>query len=122
MAIAAYRRQVKNIEAERRVCGESEECRITYRARISAATLVVAILLGGCATTSATMKSWVGAPEDELVASWGAPDTTATLPDGNKLDTWVTKPTNQSGVHVCAKAFTVDSQGKVTQWSCSSGC
>jgi hypothetical protein len=91
-------------------------------AKLSAASLVIAVLLSGCATTSATMKSWVGATENELVASWGAPDTTTTLPDGNKLDTWVTNSTNKSGVHVCAKTFTIDSQGKVTQWSCSSGC
>ena len=91
--------------------------KVSYlRMLLRAAAVVIGMLLSAC-TTGSTMKSWVGAPERELIASWGAPDRTVKLPDGAKLDTWITKSPSKSGVHSCEKTFTVDSQGKVTESS-----
>ena len=77
-------------------------------------------LSSACTTTSATrdvMKSWVGVPESQLLASWGSPDRTATLSDGSKVDTWLTDWKNTSGMHTCRKTFTVDPGGKVVHRS-----
>lgn len=36
--------------------------------------IIMITLLIGCASTSDTMESWIGAQESELVAKWGQPD------------------------------------------------
>ena len=77
------------------------------------------VFLGACATTTSVMKSWVGQPEAQVLASWGAPDRTAALPDGSKVDTWVTTWNNDYGLQTCRKTFTVDSEGKIIKWSYS---
>lgn len=63
------------------------------------------------------MKSWVGVPESRLLASWGAPDRTAALSDGGKVDTWLTDWNDEDGMHTCRKTFTVDAEGKVVHRS-----
>lgn len=86
-----------------------------------AAALALVIFFSACTTTKSVMKSWVGQPESQLLASWGAPDRTAALPDGGKVDTWVTVWNNSYGLQTCRKTFTLDGDGTVTQWSYS-GC
>ena len=63
------------------------------------------------------MKSWVGVPESRLLASCGAPDRTAALSDGGKVDTWLTDWNDEDGMHTCRKTFTVDAEGKVVHRS-----
>jgi hypothetical protein len=84
------------------------------------AALPLLFPLSACTTTSATsevMSKWVGVPEARLLASWGAPDRTAALSDGRKVDTWLTDWNDKDGMHTCRKTFTVDSEGKVVHES-----
>jgi hypothetical protein len=84
------------------------------------AALPLLFLSSACTTTSTTgdaMSKWVGAPEARLLASWGAPDGTAALSDGRKVDTWLTDWNDKDGMHTCRKTFTVDSAGKVVHES-----
>jgi len=84
------------------------------------AALPLLFPLSACTTTSATsevMSKWVGVPEARLLASWGAPDRTAALSDGRKVDTWLTDWNDKDGMHTCRKTFTVDSKGKVVHES-----
>jgi hypothetical protein len=79
-----------------------------------AAAFALAVCLGACTTKSA-MNSWIGRPESQLLASWGAPDKTASFPDGGKVDTWVTTWSDDFGMHTCRKNFTVSGGGTVVK-------
>lgn len=49
---------------------------------------VLAGLLAGCATTGkykAVLASWVGSPADNLVSSWGPPDSSYRLSSGGEV-------------------------------------
>ena len=84
------------------------------------AALPLLFPLSGCTTTRETsevMSKWVGVPEARLLASWGAPDRTAALSDGRKVDTWLTDWNDKDGMHTCRKTFTVDSEGTVVHES-----
>ena len=84
------------------------------------AALPILFPLNACTTTSATsevMSKWVGVSEARLLASLGAPDRTAALSDGRKVDTWLTDWNDKDGMHTCRKTFTVDSEGKVVHES-----
>jgi hypothetical protein len=84
------------------------------------AALPLLFLSSACTTTSATsdvMGRWVGVPEARLLASLGAPDRTAALSDGRKVDTWLTDWNDKDGMHTCRKTFTVNSEGKVVHES-----
>ena len=91
----------------------------------STPTLLVislAILIAGCITTRGRiMQSWVGKTSNELLTSWGAPDSTAPLDDGGRVLTWVGVEGDSSGVRTCRRSFTVDRQG-VVSGSSYSGC
>jgi hypothetical protein len=76
------------------------------------AAFALVLCLDACTTKSA-MNSWIGRPESQLLASWGAPDRTARFPDGRKVDTWVTTWSDDFGLHTCRKTFTVGAEGTV---------
>ena len=46
--------------------------------------LIALGLLAGCSYTG-LMKPWIGESADSLVARWGAPASTTTLPDGGSV-------------------------------------
>lgn len=48
--------------------------------RILPAVVLVALLSGGCASTSKTMQSWMGIHQSNLILQWGPP--TRSAPDG----------------------------------------
>jgi hypothetical protein len=51
-------------------------------------TLVVSCILGGCATTAnyeAILQSWIGQPVDNLVSTWGPPQSSFTLSNGGQV-------------------------------------
>jgi hypothetical protein len=83
-----------------------------------------ALVLSACAASrnNPELKGWVGQPESKLIASWGAPDETATLADGGKIDTWTTGwegLQDQFGHRrpmTCRKMFTIDANGTVSRW------
>jgi len=84
------------------------------------AALPLLFPLSACTTTNTTsdvMSKWIGVPEARLLASWGAPDRTAALSDGRKVDTWFTDWNDKDGMHTCRKTFTVDLEGKVVHES-----
>lgn len=35
-----------------------------------------------------SLQQWIGAPENELVSTWGAPDSSYAMDDGSKILTW----------------------------------
>jgi len=105
--------------ARRSFCFVARPAKETRMNPRHAAALALVFLASACTTTSTVMKSWVGDSESKLLASWGAPDRTATLPDGGRVDTWVSTWSNNYGLQTCRKTFTVNSEGIVTQWSYS---
>ena len=52
-------------------------------------TLLLALLLAGCASIEKAKTSWQGASYDEVIARWGAPSRSTTLADGSPVHTWV---------------------------------
>ena len=84
-----------------------------------ATALALAMILTGRTTTGADMSAWVGKPESELLSSWGAPDSSAPLVEGGKVDTWVTNWNSGYNLRTCRKSFTIDNQGNIARYSFS---
>ena len=62
------------------------------------ALICCALLVAGCATTAnyqEELQSWVGAPADRLVATWGPPQSSYALSDGGQVLEYV----SQGGAH-----------------------
>jgi hypothetical protein len=98
--------------------------------------LIVFIVLFtcSCATTAnyeAKIKTWLGHDVNELISSWGPPSDVFTMPNNNKMYTWlynggtvVTSNYNyylnmtftNSTTHWCKTTFTVDSSDRIIQW------
>lgn len=60
--------------------------------RHSLLLLSLPVLVTACATTAnyeRMLNSWIGAPEWEIVAKWGAPQATYPLADGGKVVTYI---------------------------------
>jgi hypothetical protein len=81
---------------------------------------VIALLLGlglcGCASTAkyeVKLNNWIGASEDSLVASWGVPNKTYTLPDGKKALEFVSKETVQTGGYLYSIPQTTYQSGTI---------
>jgi hypothetical protein len=63
---------------------------------------IVVFALGACASVpqgdlGATHTSWEGAPYEEVVARWGAPARSTSLPDGREAHTWVSETVESRG-------------------------
>lgn len=58
------------------------------------------VLLAGCASTGRnydkTLSSWFGHPITDLIASWGAPTSTTTLPDGSNVYEFVRQESSRN--------------------------
>ncbi|WP_202970064.1 hypothetical protein [Pararhizobium polonicum] len=84
-------------------------------------------------TTWDIMNTWVGSSEDDLVTSWGLPDSSYTLSDGSKIlsyeHVW-----KKSSIHAqefgyrsagdyrnCVQKFLIEN-GTVTKWDASGTC
>jgi len=62
--------------------------------------LLLCLGLSGCATTvkyEAKLNTWIGASENDLIASWGVPDKVYRMNDGKKAIQFVRKDTIQTG-------------------------
>ena len=79
--------------------------------------VVASALVLACATMNTVMKSWVGEPIDNLVSSWGAPDSRIARSDGGAVYTWVTVSGDQYGVQQCRQSFTTDSLDIIVGYS-----
>lgn len=85
--------------------------------------VVVTVLSAGCASPEQyreTLKTWVGTSEADLVAKWGAPDTSYRADDGTRLLTYSrVRKYDAEGVTLtgrCKTTFRVE-QGTVTGFS-----
>jgi len=69
---------------------------------IRIASLTLAALLAGCATTEKAKESWAGATYDDAVRAWGQPQRSGKLADGTEVHTWVSEsgPAYRSGPSV----------------------
>jgi hypothetical protein len=80
---------------------------------------------------TASMKSWEGAMENELYTSYGPPQGTQTLSNGNKLVMYTSECNLTTGGYMagnvyipqdnstlsCKVMFTIDPAGKIINWS-----
>lgn len=83
-------------------------------------TLLLVTTAFGCVQTqSKAMESWKGQSADRLIESWGAPDRSETLSDGNRVMTWVSVWSDQGRQTTCRKSFTLNKEGTVERWSYS---
>jgi hypothetical protein len=73
----------------------------------SVRTLLVLVLLAGCATTEKARESWSGATYEDVVRTWGAPARSGKLTDGADVHTWVSEagPSVRSGPSVGIGGF-----------------
>ena len=77
--------------------------------------LAAMLPLVGCGTVHAVMDTWVGAPVDELIVSWGAPDGESQLSDGRRVYTWNRVSTLDGNSYGCTQNFVANSNGIVVQ-------
>jgi hypothetical protein len=65
------------------------------------AWMIVALLVGGCASTPGDMNgaagSWLGARYDDVVTMWGTPMRSGALTDGREAYTWVSESAARRG-------------------------
>ena len=80
-------------------------------------TILVLTLLVGCRSPGKAMASWVGKPEAQLIASWGAPDSSMRLDDGSKVLTWKRIWSNHYHVGEGRQSFVISVNGMVQSWS-----
>ncbi|MFH0855593.1 MAG: hypothetical protein V1869_03680 [Candidatus Omnitrophota bacterium] len=76
----------------------------------------MAVLLGGCASTAkydARLNTWIGASENDLVASWGVPNKTYKLDNGKKAVEYVHKNTVQGGGYMYTVPQTTYQSGRI---------
>lgn len=85
------------------------------KARIIVLALI--FVVSGCMTTSKIMESWIGSSEESLLASWGSPDLSTNLDNGQKVYTWKRIWSNSYGTHQGRQTFTISPSGTVTKWS-----
>ncbi len=92
------------------------------------------IVASGCATTAkyeAILNTWVGADVNVLIGSWGPPSDEYSMPNGNKMYTWLwvgntlvtsnyikflNMTLTNSVTYWCKTTFTVDNYGKISGW------
>ena len=78
--------------------------------------LVVVLCVSGCVSTDASMQSWLGANQAELLAAWGTPDWATELEGGGRTLTWVRfygVPSIRRG----RQSFTISGSGTVVDYS-----
>lgn len=84
--------------------------------------IAVAVLaLAGCASaakTGATLDTWVGSQESELLASWGAPDRIVPMTDGGRAMAWADAWGTDQALR-CEVTFITDAGGTIGSWSTS---
>jgi hypothetical protein len=79
--------------------------------------LALALLLAaGC--VGRRMDAWIGHPEHELLAHWGAPDIRLEHRDGSRVLRW-TRDWIDGDTHTCRKSFTIGRDGRVSAWTVS---
>ena len=94
------------------------------------AAILALALLGGCASKAAykdELESWVGVRADDLVASWGVPDSVYALDDGGKVLTYKYELSRVGGDATgvwtkrshCTTSFRVSSDGIVRSYRAS---
>lgn len=79
------------------------------------ALLILAAFLAACTSTNEAMESWLGSASSEVMASWGAPDLSATAPNGKQILTWHGR--NAAGEIICRQTFTVSKADKIEAFS-----
>lgn len=95
---------------------------------------LIVITISSCATTAnynETVKSWEGSDINRLITSWGPPSDVYTMPNGNKMYTWlyvsnslVTTNYNQylnrletrQIQYWCKTTFTANKNDIITNW------
>ena|SRR5438093_13350754 len=77
---------------------------------------VVLLLVVGC--VGRRMDAWVGHPEYELLANWGAPDNRLERRDGSRVLRW-SRDWLDGDTHTCRKSFTIGQDGRVSAWTVS---
>lgn len=81
-------------------------------------TILALVLMFGCASpTKKAMESWIGKSEDELMVTWGAPDSTRSLSNGATVHTWVKVWYNRYFPQQGRQSFTVDRSGTIVAYS-----
>ena len=96
--------------------------------------VIIALSINSCATTanySAKIKTWMGHDVNNLITSWGPPSDVYTMPNGNKMYTWLwnggTLVTTNYNYYLnmtltnkvtywCKTTFTTDKSDKIINW------
>lgn len=81
------------------------------------AVLAVAGCKHGPSKLEKAMDSWVGEPANELLGSWGAPDTSVKLNDGSTAMTWKNIWFKNGYRHECRRSFTIGPDERVKSWT-----
>jgi hypothetical protein len=95
--------------------------RVRGRNGILALTIAIILLGAGCATTDHVMASWVGHSSDELMTTWGPPDSILQFEDGRRVLEWKTTWKSGRNNYTCRQSFMIGLDDTIERWS-SSGC
>lgn len=99
-------------------------------------TGIIALSISSCATSKygEKLSSWVGRDVNDLITAWGPPSDESTMPNGNKMYTWLrVNNTNVTTSHYnefldrtatrlakhwywCKTTFQVDTSERVIDW------
>ena len=80
---------------------------------------LVTLVLAGCATTAKYEKildAWVGHSTDELIRSWGPPQNTSALQNGDHVIEYDSHSTFQTGGYTYSVPITTYNSGNVTMY------
>jgi len=78
--------------------------------------LLLCLGLSGCATTAkyeAKLNTWIGASENDLIASWGVPDKVYQMSDGKKAIGYIHKNTVKTGGYTYTVPRTTYQRGTI---------
>lgn len=75
--------------------------------------IAIALLLSGCASFQAKMDSWHGQKADDLIFSWGPPDSVQMMSDGRKIITYRNTSMRGGNSMDCKVWFFVGADGKI---------
>lgn len=86
----------------------------------------ISILLVGIALVGYLhylFSPWEGAPIDEMISKWGAPDAEEQLPDGWRVYTWNSVASDDSGSFAdCSQNFVTNAEGMIISSSATGSC
>lgn len=83
-------------------------------------SILLCLTITGCASNSKSLDSLIGRSIDDVITTWGGPQSVLPRHDGGFTYTWRDRASDV-GYNGCRKILTTDNKGKILTWSMN-GC